>query len=619
MMVVNCLVFVLLFQASQGIAARDAVTKANNESLIVKDCPTWHSFNSQTNECTCQSLKEFVKCDDITSTGMVSIMYGYCMTYDSDTSETQVGKCFYTLFSRPNESLYTVLPPNPHALNEFMCGQLHREGYLCSKCEANYGLSVANFYMKCIECTMRKGVGWFLYFILQLLPVTLLFVIVIMFRLSLTQPPMNGFLLYSHLCLGQMYLFAPKFQTPYLSTSASQTFIALRKIYLPMLGLWNLGFFGVIEDLTSFCVDSRLNHLDFFFLTYITSIHVLLLVVTTFICIELHARNCRVIVCLWKPFFKYFVRFTRVWDSKRTAIDTFATFLLMSYSRIIILSYFIYSFQRVYTLSENLDSRIVLLYNPSVSFFDRSFLPYALLNLVLLIVLIFTPAITLALYQMKTFQCCLGYLRLHRCLPLRIFIELFQGCYKDGTNGTYDLRFTSSLYLFIRLSALFSIILCGFSDFASCQSISVLVLVLAALLFIAIAQPYKDNRMNKVDLTLLAMLVVLLALLSLISEHQDTSVNAVVLSCVLVLVALPQVVFYVYLIYKLTHSVSKLRCCQKVLRKFPHRLHANSRDELTLSQIDSEVFQELSSGRFNSSYEESSSFTESHSTSGRTY
>ena len=289
-------------------------------------------------------------------------------------------------------SQYTTLPLNLSDLDQFMCSQWHREGYLCSTCEKGYGLSLANFYMNCVKCTLSEGVGWLLFFVLQVMPVTIMFIIVVTFRLSIARPPMNAFVVHSQVSLVLIYLNASRFHTPYLSSSVSQTFITTRSILLPILGIWKLGFFSHIEKLTNFCVTVHLNHQQYYFLTYTTNIHVLLLIVTTFIFIELHARNCRIIVWLWRPFYKCFVRCTRVWNPRLTTIDTFATFLLLSYSRLIILSYFIYAFQRVYTLDKALSSRIVLLYNPTMHYFDHNHLPYALVHFFMLLVLVLIPA-----------------------------------------------------------------------------------------------------------------------------------------------------------------------------------------------------------------------------------
>ena len=277
-------------------------------------------------------------------------------------------------------------------------------------------------------------------------------------------------------------------------------------------------------------------------------------------------------------------------------IHTFATFLLLSYTRLIIFSSLILAFQHVHTLSQTIDSKTVLLYDPSVGYFGTQHLPYALVTILILLPFVITPAVVLALYQTKPFQKCLEYLCIHRCVSLRLFVELFQGCYKDGTNGTYDLRFTASLYLFLRLSLLLSLILCSASDYVGCYAVVFLTLILTTLLFIAVTQPYKDNRMNKVDITLLSMLVLSYALTSSVAESTDTTVNAIVLSCVIVLVSIPQLVFYSYIVYKLCCILRKLHC----FRRCRFNLAVNTRDDLTLSQVNEA---EMSMSRFYSSYE----------------
>ena len=92
-------------------------------------------------------------------------------------------------------------------------------------------------------------------------------------------------------------------------------------------------------------------------------------------------------------------------------------------------------------------------------------------------------------------------------------------------------------------------ILCGFSDFSGCNTIVSLILILATVMFIAVVQPYKDNRMNKVDIALLAVVVLSTALFSSVSESRASTVNSIVLTCVLVLLSIPQIVFYPFLVF----------------------------------------------------------------------
>ena len=598
--ILSCLIITGVL--SHGLSSTE-FNELGNKSQVrnTDDCPTWHVFDREREECMCEDLKNVVLCDQKTKT--VSILYGHCMTFNNNTKVTQVGFCLYTLFSRWNSSFYTLLPSNPSQLNDFMCSPWHREGNLCSDCEETYGLSIANLYTKCVKCSFREGVGWLLYFTLELVPVTILFVVVISFRISIARPPMNAFVLHSQLSLAVIYINAHRFQTPFLSIPMSRVFIQLRSIILPILGIWNLGLFNFIDKPTKFCVHSHLNHLHFYFLTCVTSIYVLLLIVVTYVLIELHARNCRLIVRLWRPFLKRFVRFTRVWNSRLTVVDTFASFLLLSYFRLVTFSYFIYTFQAVYTMDTDVSSRKVLLYDPEVDYFGHDHIPYVVFNLIVLLVLVLIPAVVLALYQFWLFQKCLHLLKC-KCLSLRVFVDLFQSCYKDGTDGTKDLRFTASLYLFLRLVLLFTYVICGFSKFGNCGILTFLAVILATLLFIVLAQPYKNTLMTKVDMVLFLLLIFITVLFGSVSQTRDTTINAIVLSCVLVLVSIPQFVFYSFLLYKVSLSIYKVKWCQKVLKESCFHREANSSKELSLSQIESSILEELSNERFESSYRE---------------
>ena len=60
------------------------------------------------------------------------------------------------------------------------------------------------------------------------------------------------------------------------------------------------------------------------------------------------------------------------------------------------------------------------------------------------------PGIILLLYPCLCFQRCLNRFHL-RSLTLHTFVDAFQGCYKDGTNGTRDCHYFAALQLVLCL------------------------------------------------------------------------------------------------------------------------------------------------------------------------
>ena len=60
-----------------------------------------------------------------------------------------------------------------------------------------------------------------------------------------------------------------------------------------------------------------------------------MLIFLTWVCVELHGRNFRPLVWLWRPFHRCFVRLRRGWDTKSDIIDVFTTFFFLTYSKIL--------------------------------------------------------------------------------------------------------------------------------------------------------------------------------------------------------------------------------------------------------------------------------------------
>ena len=518
-------------------------------SAEVVICPTWFTFNTSSRQCTCNSMNEWVVCDQLS--GEVKLAKGLCMTYDNTTGVTDVGKCPYTLLDMPlAESGYIGLPNVTVDLNEFLCGFWNREGYLCSRCKKGYGLTIANIFQKCIECRYPKALGWLLYFMLQLIPLTVLFFIVTIFRISLARPPMNAFVVFCQICTGLLFLNAYQFYPPYVKSFTLQR---LHYIVFLVLGIWSMTLTRYLDfGITNFCVDPDVNVQQAFSLTQIQSLFPIFLVFVTHVSIILHTKNCRLIVWLWRPLHGFYVRFSRIWNSKLSLVDVFSTFLLLSYSRFVFQLYYIFSFQYTYRLGKGQNPKAFLLYNPSVLYFHPFYhLPYALLLLFTFLLVVIPPIALLSLYQIKAFQTILACIHLHNVPSVHIFVDIFHGCYKNSTNGTFDLRFVSGFYLILRVVLLITFL--GYNSsflyYGSCPLVVTFILAFLLLLFFALIQPYKVQHMNASDSLLLAGLSLITFLLIISANYSNF--RHIILSLVLLIVVIPQVILYSYFVYKI--------------------------------------------------------------------
>ena len=530
-------------------------------------CPTWSVPDNSTKQCICRDLKRWVVCDGTTK--KVRLAYGFCMTHDSNTGETDTGRCPYTIFSDQHKSLqedgYIELPQNVSELNEFLCGSWNREGYLCSRCKDGYGMTISNLYMTCVKCKYPNGVGWLFYFMIQLIPITVLFFVLLAFRVSIVHPPMIAYVTFCQISTALLYSYASRFHPPFVASSVH--LIRVHYTYLFTLGIWGLDLLENIRGLSDFCVASNVDLQQAITLTQIKSLYPLLLVGLTYFFIVLHARNCKPVVYLWKPFQRSFSRFFRVWNPMMSLVDVFITFLLLSYSKYVMVLHFMYSFQHTYTSTGQKSPQSVLLYNPAVSYYHTAYhLPYALPLLFTLIVVATPPVMFLALYQTKPFQKCLTCIRLNNLASLHFFVNRFQSYYKDGIDGTYDLRFTASLYLILRLSIYLGSIGCNYTSLPNCELMLIFMLVFLLMLFFSLVRPYKNQKMNIIDSLLLAGLAIVCFLfIGTFRGRRHQRFNNVALIVVLVIIGVPQLVLICYVLYRLFAYVIHLKCSRPLV------------------------------------------------------
>ncbi len=124
-------------------------------------CPPGFISNTTDNStsidvnCVCsRNLNGIIDCDQ--ESGVARLAIGFCITFDFDTNSTIVGRCpynnNYTITELGTVSLYVTLPDNVSELEQFMCGEYHRRGVLCSECDHNLKSSMVSYSMDCIPC-----------------------------------------------------------------------------------------------------------------------------------------------------------------------------------------------------------------------------------------------------------------------------------------------------------------------------------------------------------------------------------------------------------------------------------------------------------------------------------
>ena len=454
------------------------------------NCPTWFIPSSNGTDCECgYSYSGRLKCNN--TSGQVWLYVTLCMTYDIATKNTLVTECPFSDLQKPSfQSNYVLLPNDTSELNEFMCGKMNRVGRMCHKCKPGYGPSVLSYEGKCLKCD--TAYGWLLYLLLACLPTTLLFFIIIIFQLRITSAAMNALVFYT-----QCYYYGTVTYSRFIGATGISNPSTLA--FVVFGGLFNLDFFRFI--IPPFCISDRLTNLHVLTMEYLVALFPLFLTALTYFLIQLHARDCRVLVYLWRPFGVCCAPLVRryQWNPAESLVHVFVTFLVLSYSKFLFVSFNLLRYTQIISSTGALVAPRALFYDASVVFFSREHLPFAFLAIFVLLTFNVLPLLVVVLYPTRVFQKCLNCCRI-RWHGVHAFADAFNGYYKDGTNGTSDYRYFAGFYLLGRILYLF------YNQFVTSNLIPICDTV--AILLFVFCRPYKKNLFNILDSFFFLMVLV---------------------------------------------------------------------------------------------------------------
>ena len=474
-------------------------TSTNTElSSSVDDsgCPLWTYRHEADSECHCgTTLNGKVKCNMNTST--LTLLHNLCMTYDRN--ETVVGYCPYSTITNIGLSTYQLPMQQKDDLTNMSCSAWKRKGTLCSQCMQDYGVPQYSYHLECVECKDFRETELFRFLAVSLLPLTVMCILVTLFHLNTLRPPWSVFVLMAQI-LSALPLLQGEFESLRLSNLKQAKAIEVEYILLATLyGPWNLDFFRALYD--SICISPHITNLQSAAIEGSIGLYPLVLLCVLYSVVKLHDRGSRVFVALWKPFHILLSRFRQKLNLKSSLIDTFATFILLSYIKIGITAFYILTPTRLW--SPDGSYKWIVYNDPSIVYFGPSHIAYAIITLILSFMILVIPVILLFLYPYRWFQRCLNRFHL-RSLALNAFVDAFQGCYKDGTNGTRDYRYFAALQLLIRILFMFCFLVA--KNLVASTFIFTVVLGIYITLFV-IAKPYRVAIYNITDIPVLMSLL----------------------------------------------------------------------------------------------------------------
>ena len=438
------------------------------------ECPPWEENNSA-GDCVCGSdLRGLVICKE--HPYELQLYSCFCMTYSHEENQSLVGPCQYT----------------------------------CQRSE-NY-----SYYPTCVNCT---ATNWARYTAVSLLPVTAFFIFAMIIRLSATSPKLNCFILCT-----QIILFSSNIRALAMTPQNKGSYTMSS-----WFGIWNLDFFRLVY--TPFCLHPHTNNLHVLALDYLVAVYPLLLIALSFLLVVLYDRDVKLIVCLWRPLVPILIKFRREWNIRNSLLEAFTTFFLLSYVKILGVSVDLLLPVLLYNKHSNTIGQAYVYNQGDLPYLGSEHLPFAILALTFLLTFTLLPMLLLFLYPCSCFQRCLNRTG-RKWQPLHTFMDAFQGHYRNGTDGTPDLRYFAGIYLLLRIVVYASTVV----TYLTTSYAYTTAIIAVAAVGVALARPYKKHIYNIIDACLLitvALLYVtsvpLLLLQPARKEGDLTLINAVLL------------------------------------------------------------------------------------------
>ena len=541
------------------------VVAAGDES-----CPTWFNRYSQDGPCECgRNIGSVIACNN--ETGVVGVLEYYCLTSNEDEDgcdSNVVGRCLAMVNHGEKlsgtDGLYSKVYPNISEQDHQTCGYLNRQGRLCGECKEHHYVSAYSYDMKCHNCTSGLWSNVVQYVCIAYLPLTVFLCIVVLLRISVTSPSMNVLVFFCQM------LALPMSLRYLLQWDRDSHSIIVIKILATLYGIWNLDFFRSVVP--PICLP--LNIMQIIALDYLVAVYPLVLLVCFYVLLTAHDRGWRPIMWLWRPFRWCTVRTRQRWNLRHSIIDAFATFLLLSYVKLLNTSSSL-------LLSLSIHNKcgrwlpLFLYYDATIKFLGPQHMPYACLAIIVLLVGNLLPLALLLLYPMQWFQRCLNRCRLN-CQALHIFMQCFQGYYRDRTDGGRECRYFAALYPAFRMA---TFVLHGL-NLSSLFFVAFIALTIGVTITIVFVRPYKASFdfYNKMDAVLMLLSAVFAVGIITVYVDFDKVVNP------LIGYYISGVLIFTPLVYFTIRFCALVKCTfLQVLRNTPRMAHRQGYEDLTTS------------------------------------
>ncbi len=562
----------------QGIQNTSIVINAETLSSRLLDiqvqvdigyCPPGYYIDNEVCQCsvlTSHELPGIVSCDDQTSQSKMLLGYwAGCITNDEGQISLATGQCplGYCDYRYQSDGL-VLLSKNCSMLSKDLCSPNNRTGLLCGECIDGYSVYFHSDRFKCGSCPHAEY-GIIFYIISELIPLTLLFLVIIIFDISFTSGSLASFILFA-----QVLDF---FDTTAFGVYYSPLWMLyLVKIYKFIFGLFNLDFFKV--DQISFCLWKNASVLDVLSFKYVTTLYGFCLVGLLFVI--MHFCRCNSLQ-----------KFRNNQYGGYTVTNGLMAFITITYSQLTKVSFQILTRYQIsvdnYISNSSYD---VVFLSGSTPFFGQEHLKYAIPAIICLLYAAIVPLVLIiqplyfAWKRYLTDKCsCCDTNPIHSPLCCRRMLlntkpllDSFQYSFKDNMRVFAGLLF---LYKFI-ISVSFAFSVTAASMYGLLELTVIIMLTIHSIF-----QPYSNKTYNVIDSLIYANLAIINGI-SLYIVAVGHTYKSRLTTIQLVLIYIPIIYFSGFVVVKL------LRSC----RVFKKTTEDDSLDRFDPSTLPDRLFEQ---------------------------
>ena len=504
-------------------------------------------------------IHDMVKCQSNSSAQQLTLTVGHCMTYDESEEVFFLGACPYNLKYRD-----LVLPQNLSELESVMCKSFNRRGRLCEECLEGYGVSIARS-MHCKKCESTT-LEMLKYLSMQVLPSTVIFLAIMVFNIKLSKSPLNAFVLYSQVAFSIMYYDPKLHQLGHYYNIKDKFVLKLIHIFKATCGILCLDFHVLFHYTSHICFRRPSKGVHILMLKYVEAFYPLAMLLVVYLCVHLHQRNFKPLVLVGRLASRVLTLLSPqdsvgVNPSERIA-NGLVAFFSLTHTKLLFTSLNLLIPNQIDEINGTTSVHHRALYfDPTLEYFGKEHIPYVVVALVVLSLFVALPILILTLTPLRPVTACFRLVLRSKWHAMHYFLEIFQGWFKTGEDGSFDFRFIAAVFPILKcLLGVWVLVLTGLIYRTRNIWLIPSMLFQGIGLFFAIFRPYRREAMNMYDSLLLSLIGTIAAILC--------GLGGAVLYIVMVLVYLPLIVAALYSLYRLHRWVVNGICSLNFYRKF---------------------------------------------------